>query len=199
MNNKFNCTCIKEKVLSSYSLSEDKKFVTSNQGANETEYCPFDNVEKLVVDYLNIGYIYTNGGDTTNLVLSFVSSYGMPQRKMKKLDIADFSEGAEALYLHFAEISTKPYPKNPEWVLEPEPVSGVVIGSGEVPVLQWQTGSLADAIELGYTILVCNDIKKLGICKHCFKPFYAKNPKSEFCSPVCRNRYNVYKSRSKNS
>lgn len=198
MNNKFNCTCVNEKVLSSYTLSEDNKFIIPVSGATETEYCPFDNTEKLVVDYLNIGYIYSIGGDVVDSVYKFVSAYGMPQRRLKKLDIIDFAEGAEALYLHFAEISTEPYPENPEWVLEPEPVSGVVIGGGDMPVLQWQTGSLADAIELGYTILVCNDIKKLGLCKHCFKPFYAKNPKSEFCSPSCRNRYNVYKSRSKN-
>lgn len=199
MNNKFNCTCINEKVSSSYVLSEDKKYITASPNSKEKEYCPFDNVEKLVVDYLNIGYIYSIGDDFTEDVLSFVSTYGMPDRRKKKLDIIDFAEGAEALYLHFAEITTKPYPENPEWVLEPEPVSGVVIGGGDMPVLQWQTGSLADAIELGYTILVCNDIKKIGLCKHCQKPFYAKNPKSEFCSPSCRNRYNVYKSRSKHN
>ena len=199
MNNKLNCTCLKEKVASAYVLSEDAKYITVAPTSNEAEYCPFDKIEKLVVDYLNIGYVFSLGGDTTDYVISFVSDYGMPDRKTKKLNIADFSEGAEALYLHFAEITSKPYPKNPEWVLEPEPVSGVVLGSGPFPILEWQTGSLADAIELGYTILVCNDIKKIGICKHCQKPFYAKNPKSEFCSPSCRNRYNVYKSRSKNN
>ena len=33
--------------------------------------------------------------------------------------------------------------------------------------------------------------------KHCGEPFYGKNPKTEFCSPQCRNRFNVYKSRRK--
>ena len=34
--------------------------------------------------------------------------------------------------------------------------------------------------------------------KHCTKVFVASRPSNQFCSPECKNRYNVYKSRGKN-
>ena len=34
-------------------------------------------------------------------------------------------------------------------------------------------------------------------CKHCGKIFYREDLRMEFCSPQCRNRFNVYKSRKK--
>lgn len=65
------------------------------------------------------------------------------------------------------------------------------------PVIRWQTDSLAAAIELGYTMLLGDNPCKLTICKKCGKPFYARNPKREFCSLGCRNNYNVQKFRAK--
>lgn len=40
--------------------------------------------------------------------------------------------------------------------------------------------------------------KPLRLCKHCTKVFVVSRPRNQFCSPECKNRYNVYKSRSKN-
>ena len=39
----------------------------------------------------------------------------------------------------------------------------------------------------------------LKLCKHCQKVFAASRQSNLFCSPKCKNQYNVYKSRKKNT
>lgn len=38
----------------------------------------------------------------------------------------------------------------------------------------------------------------LRLCKHCQKVFLGSRSNAAFCSPRCKNQYNVYKSRGKN-
>ena len=40
--------------------------------------------------------------------------------------------------------------------------------------------------------------KEVKMCKHCFKPFIAKNLNSDYDTASCRNVANVYRSRAKN-
>lgn len=198
MNNISNYTCSKEKVYSKYELSNDKKYITITDDSDFKEYCPYDNLKQMVTDYLIIGYKAYYGIDFTFDVLNFIKTYGMPERRKKKLNISDFSEDAMGLYLHFSEINTKPYPKTFEWVLDCDPVGCTVVIRNDIPYIMWNTKSLSSAIELGYSQLLCNPVRLIGLCKHCKMPFIAENPKTEFCSGSCRNKYNVYKSRSKN-
>lgn len=197
MKNKFCYTCTKETVYSLYSISDDGKYITTDKAKENLTYCPMDYATEIVVAYLNIGYFSSKASDTSDLVYDFISKYGMPDRKSKKISIKDFSEDAESLYLHFAEITADDYPENPEWILETDPMSGIITHNSGNIELSWQTSGLLNAIEIAYSILLCSDTKQLGVCKHCGAPFYAKNPKSEFCSPQCRNQHNVYKSRRK--
>ncbi|MDL2248742.1 hypothetical protein LJB89_03505, partial [Tyzzerella sp. OttesenSCG-928-J15] len=67
----------------------------------------------------------------------------------------------------------------------------------ENPTMEWEFNSLRAVIDTVFGIMVSGEDCPLKICKHDDKVFYAKNPKSEFCSPQCRNQFNVYKSRSK--
>lgn len=197
----FNHTCGQEKVYEKYYIesSEDNTYIIPDLKYGQREICPFDNADKMVFDYLTIGYMAENGVDTTSAVFDFVSTYGMPKRNSKKLNAEEFSEDANVLYLHFQELSAADYPDEPEWILEAEPVSAIVKRQGRTTLIDWQTKNLASAIELAYTLLVCSSERYIGLCKHCKSPFLVKNPKSEFCSPACRNRYNVYKSRAKQS
>lgn len=41
-------------------------------------------------------------------------------------------------------------------------------------------------------------VNLLKICKFCNKAFIANNPKSEYDTPQCKNKSNVYKSSAKN-
>ena len=59
--------------------------------------------------------------------------------------------------------------------------------------------SLKSVLDFAFAKAITDDRKPLRYCKHCGKIFYAKDIRSGFCSPRCRNQYNVYKSRAKHS
>lgn len=65
------------------------------------------------------------------------------------------------------------------------------------PTMVWDFHSLSLAIQMMFGFMLTNGDNPLKICKHCSKVFKANRPKAVFCSPQCKNRYNVYKSRRK--
>lgn len=199
INNEMRCTCSKEKVYSKYITEEVKggTYIKPDTASATETYCPFDRIESLVSDYLYIGFLRNQGMDTSKSVISFITQNGMPHRGSARLNIGEFADDAEMLYLHMTEVKTVPYPKSPEWILEPSPVALVTEVIDDAVTIRWETDSLAEAIELGYTMLLGNNPCRLNICKKCGKPFYAQNPKREFCSFECRNNYNVQKFRAK--
>ena len=199
MELKFKDTCRETVIFSDYCIKETggAAVIVPAENAERLTYRPFDDAESMVLEYLEIGYMTDCGKDTAKAVLSFVCGHGMPTNNMKKLVVSEFSEDAQALYLHFAENAAAPYTDSPEWTLETEPVSALVRTTADGPVIEWQTKGVGAAVELAYTLMLCGDERRLGLCKHCGRPFAVKNPKAEFCSPQCRNRYNVYKTRDK--
>lgn len=66
------------------------------------------------------------------------------------------------------------------------------------PTIVWDFQSLALAIQMMFSFMLADDKNPLRICKHCNTVFKASRPNAVFCSPQCKNRYNVYKSRAKN-
>lgn len=199
MKKVFTHTCKGEKVYTKYytEASGGNTYILPNADSNVRTICPFDNAEAMVLEYLTIGYLSENGFDTQTAIFDFVSKYGLLKRGAKRQSCKEFAEEASVLYLHFCEISAADFPEEPEWILETEPVSAIIKRQGSSSVCDWQTKNLASAIELAYTLLICKSERYIGLCKHCGMPYSVKNPKSEFCSPQCRNRYNVYKSRAK--
>jgi hypothetical protein len=65
------------------------------------------------------------------------------------------------------------------------------------PTIVWDFHSLLLAIQMMFSFMLTDDKNTLRLCKHCDRIFNAKNPKAVFCSPKCKNQYNVYKSREK--
>lgn len=193
MKNIINCTCQNEKVYSRYisEVSGGHTYILPDPDSDVREYCPFDDIASVTEDYLMIGYMLEYGADTVENTLEFVKKYGMPHRGKRRLNADKFAEDAQLLYLHLTEITSRPYPENPEWLLETDPISAIVRADGGESVIEWQTTSLASAIELGYMLLLGSEHYRLGICKNCGKPYFAQNPKTEFCKIACRNRYNV--------
>lgn len=63
--------------------------------------------------------------------------------------------------------------------------------------LNWNFNSLFQAIELIFALNETNDRKEIKMCKHCSKPFIAKNIKADYDTISCRNVANVYKNRAK--
>lgn len=65
------------------------------------------------------------------------------------------------------------------------------------PTIVWDFHSLLLGIQMMFSFMLTDDAKPLRLCKHCTKVFVAGRPSAAFCSPQCKNRYNVYKSRGK--
>ena len=67
------------------------------------------------------------------------------------------------------------------------------------PVLVWNFGSLAIAVQMLFSLSITDDKKPIRVCKQCAKAFISPRPNAVFCSSKCKNQYNVYKSRNKNN
>lgn len=52
-------------------------------------------------------------------------------------------------------------------------------------------------VQMMFSFMLTDEKTALRSCKHCTKVFAAKHPNVAFCSPRCKNQYNVYKSRAK--
>lgn len=66
---------------------------------------------------------------------------------------------------------------------------------GKDLILKYET--LKEVIDTVFTSEVMAEVRKLKICRYCNKPFIAVNPKTEYDTPACKNKANVYKFRSK--
>lgn len=56
---------------------------------------------------------------------------------------------------------------------------------------------LKQAVDIAYSMQMAQDVRLLKVCNFCNKAFIANNPKAEYDTPQCKNKANVYKSRSK--
>ena len=65
------------------------------------------------------------------------------------------------------------------------------------PTIVWDFHSLLLGIQMMFSFMLTDDKKPIKLCKHCTKVFVANRQGTVFCSPQCKNRYNVYKSRGK--
>lgn len=74
---------------------------------------------------------------------------------------------------------------------------GMTIGVLNNPYIEWDFDSLKTAIEIIYSFAVTDTNNAVKRCEHCKKVFIAKSEKEKYCSPSCRNCYNVTKSRNK--
>ena len=67
------------------------------------------------------------------------------------------------------------------------------------PTIYWDFHSLLLGIQMMFSFLLVDDDRPLRLCKHCQKVFLSNRANAVFCSPRCKNQYNVYKSRGKNT
>ena len=65
------------------------------------------------------------------------------------------------------------------------------------PTIVWEFHSLLLGIQMMFSFMLTDDNSTLKVCKHCGSAFVATRSNMEFCSPQCKNQYNVYKSREK--
>jgi hypothetical protein len=65
--------------------------------------------------------------------------------------------------------------------------------------ISWDFDSLKTAIQTMYAFAVIDENVTLTRCEHCEGFFLAASNREKYCSPVCRNRSNVQKSRRRKS
>ena len=68
----------------------------------------------------------------------------------------------------------------------------------EQPMLVWDFHSLLLGIQMMLSFMLTDKNNPMKVCKKCSKFFVASRPSAVFCSPRCKNQYNVYKNREKN-
>ena len=68
----------------------------------------------------------------------------------------------------------------------------------EQPTLVWDFHSLLLGIQMMLSFMLTDKNNPMRVCKKCSKFFVASRPSAAFCSPRCKNQYNVYKNRAKN-
>ena len=66
------------------------------------------------------------------------------------------------------------------------------------PTIIWDFHSLLTGIQMMFIFMLTDEQNPLRLCRHCMNAFVASRPSAIFCSPQCKNRHNVYKSRAKN-
>ena len=65
------------------------------------------------------------------------------------------------------------------------------------PTLVWDFHSLLLGIQMMMSFMLTDEQNPLKVCKKCSKFFVASRPSAVFCSPRCKNQFNVYKNRAK--
>ena len=65
------------------------------------------------------------------------------------------------------------------------------------PVIVWNFHSLLVMIQMCFSFMLTDSDCDMKLCKHCGRAFIASRKGNEFCSPKCKNQYNVYKTRAK--
>ncbi|MFQ8980934.1 hypothetical protein [Dysosmobacter welbionis] len=66
------------------------------------------------------------------------------------------------------------------------------------PTIVWDFHSMLLGIQMMFSFMLTDTEKPIRLCKHCLQAFVASRPSAVFCSPQCKNKHNVYKSRGKN-
>ncbi len=72
---------------------------------------------------------------------------------------------------------------------------GFAIEKFDKASIAWQFDSLKTAIETIYAFAITDENVILNRCVHCGDFFFARSNREKYCSPVCRNRENVRRSR----
>jgi hypothetical protein len=65
------------------------------------------------------------------------------------------------------------------------------------PTIVWDFYSLLLGTQMMFSFMLTDEKKPLRCCRHCQSVFMAGHPNAAFCSPRCKNQYNVYKGRAK--
>ena len=65
------------------------------------------------------------------------------------------------------------------------------------PTIYWDFHSLLLGIQMMFSFMLVDEEHPLRLCKNCQKVFLGSHVNTTFCSPQCKNQYNVHKNKEK--
>lgn len=101
------------------------------------------------------------------------------------------------LYKHFHSVENNYSMKLPKILISAPRCTHLSSDDNKTPHVQYIFHSLTSSSSFVYIQMLAEPKRLLKTCKYCGDIFYAANPKTQFCSGNCRNKFNVYKSRNK--
>ena len=130
--------------------------------------------QALKGDFIDI--IYDNAGEIWQLVEDWDVFFELKELKARQ---------KEVLFLTAVRLCT------------PQQIACYRIALLDKPTIIWDFRSLLLGVQMMFSFMLTDEAKPLRVCRHCDKVFIAGHPNAAFCSPRCKNQYNVYKSRAK--
>lgn len=172
-----------------------------------------DDIQRIDFDHgLNpdiLKYVYGNNNPNGDLAHSFDKGedFSIVFSKCYTEKIANILVMSRALYRIFNSVENNNWTENEDKkaiyqkyanMFNPNNVAFSFNFENNKTYLNWNFNSLFQAIELILAFNETNERKEVKMCKHCLKPFIAKNLKSDYDTASCRNVANVYRNRAKN-
>jgi hypothetical protein len=65
------------------------------------------------------------------------------------------------------------------------------------PNIVWEFSSLLRSLQMLFSFMLTDNKKPIRLCRHCDTVFIASHVNADYCTPKCKNQYNIYKNRSK--
>ena len=90
------------------------------------------------------------------------------------------------------------YAESYDWMKQQFIAATYHIALLDKPTIVWDFHSLLLGIQMMFSFMLTDSDNPIRLCRHCTKAFVASRPSAVFCSPQCKNKHNVYKSRAKN-
>ena len=197
-------------------------YLTPTKTAQPSIYDPLAEYQKIVLDAINIGRMGMSkkpDAEIQKAIQQFAVKYGLFGLMTALPTTPNFME-YEAVYLpknHFIKKETMstekylalffPFDKldvikrgiESMWNIQNDRVMmALALIMTDKPIIVWDFHSLLLGVQMMFSFMLTDSENPIKLCRHCTKAFVASRPSAVFCSPQCKNKHNVYKSRARN-
>mgnify|MGYP002960403605 CR=1 FL=1 len=191
-------------------------YLTPTKTAQPSIYDPLAEYQKIVLDAINIGRMGMSkkpDAEIQKAIQQFAVKYGLFGLMTALPTTPNFME-YEAVYLpknHFIKKETMSTEKYLALFFPFDKLDVIKRGIESMWNIQNDRVMMALALTMTdkpmavnmsfqreYAEQLTDSENPIKLCRHCTKAFVASRPSAVFCSPQCKNKHNVYKSRARN-
>lgn len=109
-----------------------------------------------------------------------------------------FTEKYLALFFPFGKLDVIKRGIESMWNIQNDRVMmALALTMTDKPTIVWDFHSLLLGVQMMFSSMLTDSENPIKLCRHCTKAFVASRPSAVFCSPQCKNKHNVYKSRAR--